>query len=266
MITRRIAACSIALGLGLSAGQTALADDDKKEANAGKKSEKAFPTGKWVSLFDGKSLAGWTPKIRYQELGEDPQNTFRVEDGAITVGYDKYEEFGQTFGHLFYEKPFSHYRLRVEYRFTGDQLKGGPGWAFRNSGLMLHGQDPRKMKKDQDFPNSIEVQLLGGNGEAARTTMNLCTPGTDVVMNKKLRKAHCTNSKSKTYHGDQWVSAEVEVRGSEYFKHIIDGEVVLEYQAPQLDDGTLLDGGTISLQSESHPCQFRKVEIMVLEE
>jgi len=154
----------------------------------------------------------------------------------------------------------------VEYRFVGDHLEGGPGWAFRNSGLMLHGQDPETMAKDQDFPDSIEVQLLGGNGVDARTTLNLCTPGTDVMMNGKLLKRHCINSKSKTYHGDQWVTVEALVDGSKGLKHLIDGEVVLEYQEPQLDDGTLLAGGTISLQSESHPCEFRKVELLPLED
>jgi len=222
-------------------------------------------SGKWIQLFNGKDLSGWTPKIRYQETGKDPQKTFRVENGVMKVGYANYDEFKETFGHLFYNTPFSNYRLRVEYRFVGKQLKGGPGWARRNSGLMLHGQDPKTMAKDQDFPNSIEVQLLGGFGKGKRTTLNLCTPGTDVEMKGKLLKRHCISSKSKTYHGEQWVTAEVEVRGSKYFKHIINGEVVLEYQKPQLDDGTLLKGGTISLQSESHPCEFRKVELMKLD-
>lgn len=222
-------------------------------------------SGKWIQLFNGKDLSGWTPKIRYEKSGEDPKKTFRVENGVMKVGYANYDEFKETFGHLFYNTPFSNYRLRVEYRFVGKQLKGGPGWARRNSGLMLHGQDPKTMAKDQDFPNSIEVQLLGGFGKGKRTTLNLCTPGTDVEMKGKLLKRHCLSSKSKTYHGEQWVTVEVEVRGSEYFKHIIDGEVVLEYQKPQLDDGTLLKGGTISLQSESHPCEFRKVELMKLD-
>ncbi|MGB0582915.1 MAG: 3-keto-disaccharide hydrolase [Limisphaerales bacterium] len=219
---------------------------------------------KWIQLFNGKNLDGWTPKIRYQDYGKDPKQTFRVEDGVIRVGYENYDEFGETFGHLFYQTPFSHYRIRVEYRFTGDQLKGGPGWAFRNSGIMVHGQDPKTMSQDQDFPNSIEVQLLGGKGEGKRTTLNLCTPGTDVVMKGKLLKRHCISSSSKTYHGDRWVTAEMEVRGSKSIKHIIDGKVVLEYSQPQRDDGTLLDGGTISLQSESHPCEFRKVELLPL--
>ena len=234
--------------------------------------------GEWVSLFNGKDMSGWTPKIRYSELGENFGNTFRVEDGLLKVRYDQYEDFGERFGHLFYEKEYSHYRFRVEYRFVEEQCKGGPGWAIRNSGVMVHGQKPETMTKDQDFPVSIEVQLLAGNGKNPRTTSNLCTPGTNVVMGGQLKKQHCISSSSETYHLDKWVTAEIEVRGNKVIKHILDGEVVLEYTEPQLDerdasakklikDGQLaLSKGTISLQSESHPCDFRKVEIMVLEE
>ncbi|QDT32662.1 3-keto-disaccharide hydrolase [Thalassoglobus polymorphus] len=235
--------------------------------------------GKWVSLFNGKNLDGWTPKIKGFEYGENYANTFRVEDGLMTVSYDGYDKFDRKFGHLFYKDSFSNYRFRVEYRFIGEQCPGGEGWALRNSGVMVHGEDPKGMAKDQDFPTSIEVQLLGGNGTTPRTTSNLCTPGTNVVMNDKLVTRHCISSTSKTYHGDQWVTAEIEVRGNKIIKHILDGEVVLEYEKPQLDDrdefaqklikqqgGKMLSGGTISLQSESHPIQFRKVEIMVLDD
>jgi len=235
--------------------------------------------GKWIQLFNGKNLDGWTPKIRYHDLGENYANTFRVEDGLLKVGYEGYDEFNETFGHLFYKDDFSNYRLRVEYRFVGEQCKGGPGWALRNSGLMIHGEHPETMAKDQDFPASIEVQLLGGDGKTKRTTSNLCTPGTNVVKDGELFLPHCTKSSSKTYHGEQWVTAEVEVHGNGVIKHILEGETVLQYTKPQLDDrdehakklseksGTLmLSGGSISLQSESHPVHFRKVELMVLED
>lgn len=236
--------------------------------------------GKWVPLFNGKDLEGWTVKIRHQEPGVNWKETFRVEDGILKVSYDQYEKFDEVFGHLFYDKPFSHYRLRVEYRFVGEQCAGGPGWAFRNNGLMLHGESPETMGLDQDFPASIEVQLLGGNGQDKRPTGNLCTPGTNVVKDGKLFLPHCTSSSSETYHGDQWVTMEVEVRGGGKIKHIIDGKTVLEYEQPQLDDRDphsrtliekaggekLLTGGTISLQAESHPTEFRKIEIMVLEQ
>ncbi|MBN1124593.1 MAG: DUF1080 domain-containing protein [Sedimentisphaerales bacterium] len=232
----------------------------------------------WIPLFNGKNLDGWTVKIRGYELGDNFGNTFRVEDGVIKVAYDQYDTFNERFGHLFYKDKFSHYILRAEYRFLGEQTPGGPGWAFRNSGLMLHCQSPESMAKDQNFPVCIEVQLLGGNGTDERTTGNLCTPGTHVVMDDKLVTQHCISSTSKTYHGDQWVTIEVEVRGSEIIRHIMDGEVILEYEKPQLDEGDadakklirgpdlLLSEGYISLQSESHPCEFRKVELFVLDE
>lgn len=228
-------------------------------------------------LFNGKDLEGWTPKIRYFDLGDNYKNTFRVEDGLIKVRYEGYDRFEERFGHLFFKEPFSHYRLRIEYRFVGEQCKGGPGWALRNSGVMLHCQDPKTMAKDQDFPVSIEVQFLGGDMKNPRSTGNLCTPGTNVVMKDKLITQHCTNSSSPTYHGDQWVTAEVEVHGDGEIKHIINGQTVLSYEKPQLDpkdknakplimgNNLLIKGGYISLQAESHPIDFRKVEILVLD-
>lgn len=233
-------------------------------------------SAKWTALFDGKSLNGWTPKISGYPLGENFGNTFRVENGVLKVGYDKYDKFSNRFGHLFYKNKFANYRLAIEYRFTGAQATEGPAWAWRNSGVMIHSQPPGTMTKDQDFPISIEVQFLGGRGTGERTTANLCTPGTNVVMEGKLFTPHCVNSKSKTYHGDQWVRAEVEVRGS-HVRHIVDGQTVLEYDQPQVGggnvtnfgaaakkDGMMLTEGYIALQSESHPIEFRKVEIMEL--
>jgi hypothetical protein len=232
----------------------------------------------WLQLFNGKDLQGWTPKITKHEVGENVGDTFRVVDGLLTVSYDKYENFGEQFGHLFYNKTFSNYRMRLEYRFIGEQVEGGPGWATRNSGVMVHGQSPQSMSKDQKFPVSIEVQLLGGNGVDNRNTGNLCTPGTNVVMDGKLVTRHCIPSKSKTFHGEQWVTCEIEVRGNKVIKHIVNGDVVLSYEQPQLDkrdkdaqklirnDQLMLSGGTISLQSESHPVQFRKVELLQLDD
>lgn len=231
---------------------------------------------RWVSLFNGKNLEGWKVKIAGHELNDNYKNTFRVEAGLLKVSYDEYESFHGEFGHLFYKDKFSYYRLRVEYRFIGDQVPGGPDWALRNSGVMLHCQTPESMTKDQSFPVSIEAQFLGGNGQDERPTGNLCTPGTHVVMNGELITRHCTNSRSKTFHGDQWVTMEVEVRGDSTIKHFINGELVLEYDKPQLDEGDpeaqklivngakLLREGYISLQAESHPVEFRKVEILLL--
>ncbi|MEW5978445.1 MAG: DUF1080 domain-containing protein [Acidobacteriota bacterium] len=234
------------------------------------------PKNAWIQLFNGKNLQGWHVKIKGYALDDNYGNTFRVENGVLKVSYDQYPAFDDKFGHLFYHQSFSHYRLRIEYRFVGLQCPGGPAWAFRNSGAMIHSQSPESMRKDQDFPVSIEVQFLGGNGRDARPTGNLCSPGTHVVMDGTLIKRHCTQSRSATYHGDQWVTVEAEVHGSTLIKHYVNGEEVLEYEEPQLDDSDadaqrlitgsnlLLSEGFIALQAESHPIEFRKVELLPL--
>jgi len=249
------------------------------QLNAEEKAAPDKPAKKWIQLFNGKDLDGWQPKITGHDLGENYGNTFRVENGLLKVAYDGYKNFDGQFGHLFYKQPFSNYRLRVEYRFVGDQCPGGPGWAIRNIGVRIHGESPATMEKGQDFPASIEVQLLGGKGSGERTTANLCTPGTNVVMEDKLITQHCTNSKSKTYHGEQWVTVEIEAHSNGVIRHLIDGEPVLTYSRAQLDErdahakqlaakngGIQHAGGTISLQSESHGVEFRKVEILQLAE
>jgi len=225
----------------------------------------------WIVMFNGKDLSGWTPKIAKHDLGDNFGNTFRVADGLLEVRYDKnkYPTFDGQFGHLFYKDPFSYYRLVVEYRFVGQQVPGGPSWALRNSGAM-----PR----DQTFPISIEGQLLGGNSDGKpRSTANMCSPGTEIVYQGTLYKDHCLNSSSPTFDGEQWVRAEFVVHGSGLITHYVNGKKVLEYEMPQFGggvvdnfdsttkpDGTLIERGYISLQSESHPIDFRKVELLDL--
>jgi hypothetical protein len=231
----------------------------------------------WIQLFNGKDLDRWKMKITGHDLNDNFGRTFRVEEGNLRVRYDQYDSFRSQFGHLFYERKFSYYRLALEYRFVGEQCKGGPDWARRNSGAMLHSQDPSTMLRSQDFPISIEGQLLGGLGEGSRPTANLCTPGTQVHLGDSLFTPHCVNSKSKTYDGDQWVRVEFVVLGDSLLQHIVDGEVVLAYTRPEIGggnvdhfdpkvkiDGTPLTEGFISLQSESHPIDFRKVELLEL--
>lgn len=233
----------------------------------------------WIELFNGRDLTGWTPKITGHDLGDNFADTFRVEDGVLQVRYDKYQSFDRQFGHLFYRMPYSYYRLVVEYRFVGEQVKGGPGaWALRNSGVMIHSQDPRTMTRDQDFPISIEAQFLGGLSDGKpRSTLNVCTPGTEIVINGSLVPSHCLNSSSRTFDGDQWVRAELLVLGAGQITHFVNGEKVLEYALPQfgggavsrhdpaaLPAGKLIEGGYLSLQSESHPIDFRKVSLLNL--
>ena len=231
----------------------------------------------WVNLFNGKDLKDWTVKIAKHEVGENYANTFRVENGVMKVGYEGYTTFDQQYGHIFFKKPYSAYLLKVQYRFIGEQAKGGEGWALRNSGAMLHSQNPKTMLKNQDFPISIEAQILGGDGKNERHTSNVCTPGTTVYMNNKLMTQHCIDSKSKTYAGDQWVTVEFLVLADSLIEHTIDNQVVLSYTKPQIgggsvsnfdpkvkQDGKALTEGYIALQSESHPIEFKSVKLFDL--
>jgi hypothetical protein len=219
----------------------------------------------------------WTIKIAKHELNENFANTFRVEDSLMKVRYDGYESFDQQYGHIYFNTPFSYYLLSVEYRFVGEQAPDGEGWALRNSGAMLHCQDPKTILKDQDFPISIEGQFLGGDGTNERTTSNLCTPGTYVLMDGELFTPHCANSSSKTYHGEQWVTAQFLVLGDSLVYHILEDDTVIQYSKPHIGggkvdpsdpaikiDGTPLKSGFIALQSESHPIDFRKVKLFDL--
>jgi hypothetical protein len=235
---------------------------------------RSAPASDWQTIFNGRNLDGWVVKLAHHEVGDNYADTFRVEDGVIRVMYDKYGgDFGARFGHLFYTQKLSHYVLAVEYRFIGEQVKGGPAYARLNSGVMVHSQAPATILKDQDWPISVEAQLLAGG----RTTMNVCTPGTEIFMNGEMVKTHCTNSTSRIYANDEWVAVQVEVLGSERVRHIIDGETVLQYEKPMIGggvatgfdpaikkDGTVLEEGYIALQAESQPVEFRNVRLLNL--
>jgi len=240
---------------------------------AAKKSDKS----EWISLFNGKDLTGWDLKIVRHPLNDNYMDIFSVKDGILKVSYDKLDSFRGEFGHIFYNRKFSKYKLRLEYRFVGAQRPGGPGWAVRNSGVMLHAQSAESMGLDQDFPVSIEAQFLGGLGDGDRSTLNICTPGTDIDINGQPVASHCTNSNSKTYDGDQWVSVEMIVLGDSIIHHVIGSDTVLTYTRPRIGpemkpegypvpDGTLLKEGYIALQAESHNVEFRKVELLDLSE
>ncbi len=233
----------------------------------------------WIKLFNGKDINDWTVKIHHHEVGEDTANTFRVEDGIIKVRYDKYDKFNEQYGHLYYKQPFSYYHLAFEYRITGEWRKDAPSYTIKNSGVMFHSQDPGTMLREQDWPISVEFQLLSGLGNGApRPTGNMCSPGTDVVYKGKIDPRHCIESSSKTYPNDEWIKAELIVLGDSLVTHIINGDTVLQYSKPQIgggvanrydpkmkQDGKPLTAGFIALQSEGQPVDFRKVELLNLE-
>jgi hypothetical protein len=249
-----------------------------KQENSSNKAVQNNQSNHWIQLFNGKNLNGWIPKISGFKLGVNYKNTFRVENGLLTVSYDNYDSLNGHYGHLFYKNPFKSYKIRAVYRFIGDQVQGGPGWAYRNNGLMIFCQKPETMGIDQNYPVSVEVQLLGGNGKQPRPTANICTVGTKVMINGHPNNQHCVESSSKTYAGNQWVTVEVVVRKNRVVNNIVNGDTVFTFSKPHYNksDSTakklfkkygnrFIDNGYIAIQAESAPTQFKKIAIKVLD-
>lgn len=271
--------CSFIFFLSCNAKQENSTNENITQKENGAVKQKNNGQQGWKSLFNGKDIRDWYVKINHHKVGENIGNTFRVEDGILKVRYDEYGDFNDQFGHLYYKKPYSYFHLKVEYRFVEEGWqKDAPEYTIKNSGIMFHSQDPRSMLLNQDWPISVEFQLLAGLEEGKeRPTGNMCSPGTDVVYNGRVDPRHCINSSSKTYYGDQWVEAELIVMGDSLVTHIINGDTVLQYSQPQIGggvvnnydpaikiEGKLLDEGFIALQSEGQEIDFRKVEILDL--
>ncbi|MEO7967713.1 MAG: DUF1080 domain-containing protein [Opitutus sp.] len=233
---------------------------------------------KWISLFNGKDLDGWTVKVAKHPIGENYENTFSVEDGVIKVAYDRYGKFNEQFGHLYSNLPYSHYILRLEYRFVGTPVPDSPPWAKYNSGVMIHSQSPMTMTVDQLWPASMEVQFLCDGTAAGKQTGNACTPGTNLEKDGKLTTAHIVEAVGRLSPMNEWINVEVEVHGNDEVVHRINGVEVLRYQHPQLDPKEVsaqrllalgaplqLSQGHIALQAESQPVWFRNIQIRLLD-
>jgi len=235
----------------------------------------------WRTLFNGKNLDGWVPKLYHHEVGDNYANTFRVNEGKIQVRYDAYEDgkFGERFGHLFYKEPFSSYHLRFTYKFLDQWLEDAPIFTYRNSGVMFHSQAPETILKEQNWPISVEYQLLAEEKKGeVRPTGNMCSPSTDVVFNGEIDPRHCIESTSNTYQWDTWVTGELIVYKDSLVIHKVNGKEVLRYTKPQIGghtvkghdpsikiDGKLLSKGYIALQSEGQAIEFKDIKIKIIE-
>lgn len=235
----------------------------------------------WITLFNGKDLSGWTPKITGYPCGENPLDTFQVDDGILKVSYDAYDKFDGRYGHLYTNIPYSRYLLRMEYRFIGKMMVDAPHYVNLNSGVMIHSQSPHSMGRDQAFPVSLEFQFLADEGKGPRPTGNVCTPGTNLEIDGELVTQHIVKSSAPTFSADEWVTIEIEVRDNEEVIHRVNGKEVLRYQRPQLDpEGRVesaaaliqagapkqLSFGYIALQAEGQPVWFRDIKLKSLEE
>lgn len=233
----------------------------------------------WKTLFNGENLDGWVAKIHHHEVGENFENTFSVKDGSILISYGDYGPFNEQYGHLFYKEPFSSYHLKFEYRFTEEWIKDAPSYTYRNSGVMFHSQDPKTILKEQDWPISVEYQMLAEETPGKlRPTGNMCSPGTDVIFEgDEVDRRHCINSTSATIPWNDWVKADLIVYRDSLVIHKVNGKTVLKYSKPTIGggvangydpaikiDGKALTEGYIGLQSEGQGVEFREIKIKEL--
>lgn len=235
-------------------------------------------SNEWTYLFNGKDLDGWVAKINKYDVGENYANTFRVKNGKIEVNYDGYNgKLEERFGHLFYDKSFSSFHLQFEYRFIDEWLKDGPIHTYRNSGVMFHSQAPETILKNQNWPISIEYQILADADKGERPTGNMCSPATEVYFEGEVSPKHCISSSSKTYPYTQWVKGEIIVYKDSIIKHYVNGKEVLKYSKPHIGgsvvkgfdpaikiDGKALTEGYIGLQSEGQGIEFKEIKIKEL--
>ena len=240
----------------------------------------SLSAGEWTPIFNGKNLDGWIPKITKHAAGVNLHNTFRVEDGILKVSYEDYGKFDGQFGHLYTEKSYSHYLLRMEYRFEGAMMPDAPYYVNLNSGFMVHAQSATEMKLNQNFPVSVEFQFLADEGKGHRQTGNGCTPGTLIEIDGETITQHIVKSTAPTFPAGEWIAVEIEVRGNEEIIHRVRGEDVLRFEKPTLDPNDekfgaqdlikagqplVIDSGHIALQAEGQGVWFRNIEIKLLE-
>lgn len=218
----------------------------------------------WKNIFNGYNFAGWLPKVAGYELGENPGNIFSINNGAMHLDHKAFSRLEGRYAHIFYKEPFDKYRLKFQYRFLDHLVAAAPKYVYRNSGLMLHSQNPTTIGKYQAFPISVEAQFLGSGSTKKNTTANVCTPGTEIYQNNKRVPVHCLRSNSANYMGDQWVEMEVSVSSDKEIVHYIEGKEVLRYQSPQLDNGKPLTSGWIAFQAEGHELEIKNIQIMEL--
>lgn len=245
------------------------------KAKEGIQNAASSSSNQWVSIFNGKNLDGWKVKIKGHPLNENFANTFRVADGIMSIKYDGYgDNFDNRFGAIYFDKKLTNYRLKLQYRFVGETAPGAPKWGYKDSGVQFHSQSPASMDIDQGFPVCIEFNLHGGNGTDERPGGQINTNGMYVEIDGKLSKSNSNPPiVKKTFHDDQWITIELDVKDG-MISHFVNGEKILTYANPVLNPEheiastlikngqTAVSSGYISFQSNSHPIDFRKIELM----
>ena len=234
------------------------------------------------SLFDGKTLNGWTA-ARSNGEGDTGAYSVNAEEQAIHVYAGRESGSKQTTDCLVSDAEFSHFILKVEYKWLESRFAPRTDWD-RDAGLLFHVHGDLK----KVWPLCMEMQIGESPGDKpdAKGKQGRFHTGDLFVLGKQLRADTPTNgkfydAKAKPVTGrsirtglgkekpkGQWNEMEIRIHGSEKATFILNGEVVLEtFNMVQLQkDGSSipLEKGRIGLQAEWAELLYRNIRIKEL--
>jgi hypothetical protein len=182
---------------------------------------------KWISLFDGETLEGWTIHSGHA--------TYRVEDGAI-VG-QAIKNSPNTF--LCTDSEFSDFILEFEVLLEDDELNSGVQFrsqiapqelvfVFRND----KGEyQPKTIPADRVYGYQVEISSGAGSGGVYDEARRAMMPWWPEEGSKE----------SKAFRNKEWNSYRIECKGDS-IRTIVNGVIVTDFR------DALSDRGIIGLQ------------------
>ena len=194
-----------------------------------------------IELFNGKDLTGW--KYFVAEGGDKVANSvYTVKDGVIHI-------VGEPFGCMYTEQAYADYDLHVEWRFPNPEQAEHPGKL--NSGIFLHVQPAHKL-----WPNSIECQLF-----SSRVGDFVLLGGSDlaefVVPEGEERPEYPVVKRFEESSENplgEWNSADIRCEGDQI-------TVIINGVLQNIGTKSMYSNGSIGLQSEGAPIEFRNITL-----
>jgi hypothetical protein len=124
----------------------------------------AFATdNKPVSLFDGKTLAGWEG---------DTEKTWKVEEGCIVGG--SLDTVVPRNEFLCTTKTYDNFELKVTFKLTGDKAKANAGIQFRTKRIPKH-------HEVSGYQADVGQDYWGALYDESRRNKVLAKPSKDVI-------------------------------------------------------------------------------------